>query len=606
MWGELDISPSGRVFAKSAPAVTPALARLVNELRRGPRVDVGTLVQSFSETFGFDDVRPYVRFDHAGYVRSLIYAEEAFELRLLCWLPGQSTTLHAHGSSTCAFRVLRGTATEILLGARDRVLAPGSVVVEDSPRVHQVMNAGRDPLLTLHAYSPPLATGRVSDGTQTVPASRTIAVVGGGFAGAALAYHLLDQGDAGLRVNLVEMGPWLGRGIAYGFESDVFRLNVPASRMSLDPDVPDDFVRFAAAEQCPDAFLSRALYGQYVTARLGDKVRSQPGRLRIWRDEAVQIDDQGVLLRHPGRVPADAVVLATGLAPRLLPAWNHPRMVDAWDECALATLPRQGSLLLVGSGLSALDVLAFLDAQGFRGRVTMVSPRGHLPFAHNASSSPPGALDLADTPTRLLPLFRRVRQHLAEAAASGTPWRDAFDQLRPALAQAFTALPAEERARFMRHVRPFWDLARHRAAPDSLARAEAWQRRGALRLWAGRIQREESPTPDKLRVTLLLRDGSTREEAFDAGVRCVGPALDHREAETPLLKALLPSGRAQLASPTLGLATDSEGRILTSKGEPSQTLFALGAPRRGCTWESTSVPEIASHAKALARLLLRE
>ena len=74
------------------------------------------------------------------------------------------------------------------------------------------------------------------------------------------------------------MGPWLGRGIAYGVESEVFRLNVPASRMSIDPEAPDDFVKFSGSEAAPHAFLGRALYARYVTARVAATREDQPGQ----------------------------------------------------------------------------------------------------------------------------------------------------------------------------------------------------------------------------------------------------------------------------------------------------------------------------------------
>src|SRR5262245_47061260 len=275
----------------------------------------------------FDDVRGFVRFDDESYVRALIFHDARLQLRLHCWRPGQSSSLHGHGASAWAFKILRGTATETVLGDRDRVWAPGSVVVENAPRLHQVMNAGRDPLLTLHAYSPPLPIDAPS-----TRRGRQVVIVGGGFAGAAAAFHLLREMGPDGRVHLVEMGPWLGRGIAYGVESEVFRLNVPASRMSIDPEMPDDFVKFAGSEAAPHAFLGRALYGRYVTARFGAVVKSSPAKLRLWRDEAVAVTRDAVVLRGGATLPAEAVVLATGIVPRVKHASWPPRVVDARDE----------------------------------------------------------------------------------------------------------------------------------------------------------------------------------------------------------------------------------------------------------------------------------
>ncbi len=587
------------------PQPTPTLAALLDQLRAIARPDGAALAAALAAPITFDDVRGFVRFDDENYTRALIYRDDRFELRLHCWRPGQSTSLHGHGASACAFKILRGTATESVLGDRDRVWAPGSVVVENAPRFHQVMNAGRDPLLTLHAYSPPLPIDAPSSRS-----GRQVVIVGGGFAGAAVAYHLLREMDGDGRVHLVEMGPWLGRGIAYGVESEVFRLNVPASRMSIDPETPDDFVKFSGSEAAPHAFLGRALYARYVTARLAACVKSGAAKLRLWRDEAVAITRNAVVLRGGATLPAEAVVLATGISPRVKHAHPHyhPLIVDAWDECALATLPMEGRLLLLGSGLSALDVLAFLDAQGFAGEVTLVSPRGLLPLPHEPEfqgTTPLAAADAERAPQAIGPLVRWVRRTIASAVAGGLPWQRAVDSLRPHVVRLYRALPQADRASFVRHVRPYWDVFRHRAPADALVRVDDWARTGRLRRVAGRVTIDGRGDPAAVTVAIRERSGGERRERFDAVVRCVGPALDVAEATTPLLQSLIDGGLAALSASGLGIETTTDGRVVDARGEASHRIFGIGAVRRACDWETTSVPDIAKHAQQLAREIAR-
>ena len=168
------------------PQLTPALAALRDHLLSlaagDQRPDGPALAAALAAPITFDDVRGFVSFEDDSYVRALIFRNDRLELRLHCWRPGQSSSLHGHGASACAFKILRGTATETVLGDRDRVWAPGSVVVENAPRLHQVMNAGKDPLLTLHAYSPPLPVDAPSPRR-----GRQVVIVGGGFAGAVVA-----------------------------------------------------------------------------------------------------------------------------------------------------------------------------------------------------------------------------------------------------------------------------------------------------------------------------------------------------------------------------------------------------------------------------------
>jgi uncharacterized NAD(P)/FAD-binding protein YdhS/quercetin dioxygenase-like cupin family protein len=587
------------------PTLSSALQDVVRALDACADHTPASLAAALQRPIGLDDVAPWIRFDPGNYVRNLITRTERWELRLLCWRPGQTSSLHGHGPAACAFRVLRGSATETILGSRDRRWAPGDVVAEVSADlVHQVGNTDADALLTLHAYSPALPVDAPSPRE-----GHEVAIVGGGFGGVALATHLLRRAGRALRITLIEHGPWLGRGIAYGNDSAVFRLNVPASRMSIDPEQRDDFVRWADIAATPHAFLPRTRYGAYVVQRFGEAIRAAAGKLRVIRGEARHIDDDAVELAGGTRIPAATVVLATGLAPRLSPSLlpADPRIIDAWDECALAALPRDGRLLILGSGLTALDVIAFLNVHGFRGAASVVSRRGLLPRPHapHASAIPPLAeAVVADAPRELRGLLRWGRAIVAETIQRGAPWQHAIDAMRPHVSRLWRGLPPRDRARFVRSVRPYWDVLRHRAPEDAHALVEAWQRDGRLERLASSVTACR-PTPGGLDVTLRLAGGDMRTERYDAIVRCIGPALERGEADAPIIQHLLESGRAAADPAGLGIATDELGRVIGRDGTPSERLFALGALRRASSWETTAVPDIAAHAAALASAISR-
>ena len=162
------------------------------ELDACPDHTPASLAAALRRPIGIDDVAPWIRFDTAGYARNLVTRGERWELRLLCWRPGQSSSLHAHHGAACAFRVLCGSAVETILGSRDRVWAPSDVVAEaPSGLVHQVGNAGADAMLSLHAYSPRLPVDAPSP-----RAGRNVVIVGGGLSGVAVALHLLRRGGA--------------------------------------------------------------------------------------------------------------------------------------------------------------------------------------------------------------------------------------------------------------------------------------------------------------------------------------------------------------------------------------------------------------------------
>lgn len=575
-----------------------AIREIVRELDSCEQLTASALARALRRPVGIEDVAPWMRFDPGNYVRSLVADGGRWELRLLCWQPGQTTALHGHGGAGCAFRVLRGSAVEKRLGSRDAVLPPRSVVEEGPAElVHQVGNAGSDPLLTLHAYAPPLPVD-----TPAPRAGRNVVIVGAGAAGLTVAMHLLDRGGADLRIYLVERGPWLGRGIAYGVDDPVFRLNLPASSMSLDPRRPDDFVHWSGAE--PDDFLSRATYADYVVDRFARAVRTSRAKARIVRGEVVDVGEHAVRLADGSELRAEAVVLATGIAPRLAPSPlpPDPRIVDAWDECGLATLPRQGRLLVLGTGLSALDVVAFWHAQGFEGSLTLLSrrgllPRPHLPSHRGVVPLAPGVADHA--PTDLRGLTRWIRATFEAHEARGEPWQLAVDALRPHVASLYRRLSAADRARFVRSVRPYWDVLRHRAPADVLSLVEALRQNGRLEVLSGSVVQCRA-RDDGLTVDLSLVRAASRSERFDAIVRCLGPALETSEAATRLVRAMVTAGIAMPDPAGLGIVTDEQGRVVGPDGVASDRLFALGAVRRASSWETTSMPEITAHALEIA------
>jgi uncharacterized NAD(P)/FAD-binding protein YdhS len=180
----------------------------------------------------------------------------------------------------------------------------------------------------------------------------------------------------------------------------------------------------------------------------------------------------------------------------------------------------------------------------------------------------------------------------------GTPWQRAVDRLRPHIAALYRSLPPEDKARFVRHVRPYWDVFRHRAPVDAIARVEAWQREGRLRRLAGRAVVDQSSSD--LVVEIRERAGRRHRERFDGMVRCIGPALDVTETQTPLLRSLVDGGFARLVPHGLGIETTADGRVVDGRGEPSSRVYGIGAVRRASDWETTSVPDIARHAHQLA------
>jgi uncharacterized NAD(P)/FAD-binding protein YdhS len=460
--------------------------------------------------------------------------------------------------------------------------------------------------------------------------SPTIAIIGGGFSGSALAIHLLRRAAGPLQVVLIERKRPFGGGVAYGTKSPDHLLNVPANKMGLWPDEPGHFVRWLREhrdeEGVPDtfderAFLPRRLYGAYVAALLNEAEADAIGEVELVRLEAEVVDleecpEGGAVLRFQdgNQLAADRVVLALGNLPgaypipRPLAIYRSPRYVHVpWRADALGGIGPNEDVLLVGQGLTATDLIVELERRGHRGTIHALSRRGVRPQVHQATEPYPSFIDKPALPTTARELMRRVRREVRTAVAAGLDWRGVVDSLRPHSQAIWRGFSEAERDRFMRYVRPIWEGHRHRVAPqlaEVLARMEA---EGRLKYHAGRLQTLEVE-PDGVGV-MFRRRGSIQHVALRVAkvINCTGPRTDYSKYQHPLFIHLLARGLIDHDPLALGINARPTGEVLRYRGGEVGWLFTLGPPLKGVLWETTAVREIREQAQALAeRLLVNE
>jgi uncharacterized NAD(P)/FAD-binding protein YdhS len=450
--------------------------------------------------------------------------------------------------------------------------------------------------------------------TPHTGAPHTVAIVGGGFSGAVFGLKL-HRARPEWRIIIAEPNKHLGRGIAYGACGPQHLLNVPVSRMEigLHPSFGDwlQHRRGAIAEalvesglDLPAAYVPRRLFGDYLEERIGEALntRAVTGLTKI-RGEVVRLlrpraglATTGVLMTDGREIRADTVVLAMGnLAPR--PPGGPDRWLydtgffipDPWARDAFSDVDPGEPLLLIGAGLTMVDIALRLAAEGHRGPILAVSRRGLMPRRHQGGGAWPEFL--ADRiPASPLALTRILRSEIARAADQGIPWQRVFDAARPAVPSIWASWNDASRRQFLRHLRVRWDIHRHRMAPridDGLKRLLAT---GALEIAAGRIggYRAAGACVD---VTVNLRGGTTR--LFRAGhvVNCTGPGGDFDRIAIPLIADLR---ERRLAVPdTLGVGLQTQDcAVIDAEGRASSWLFALGPLTRPNWWEITAVPEI--------------
>ncbi|MGY8665364.1 FAD/NAD(P)-binding protein [Bradyrhizobium sp. UFLA05-109] len=448
---------------------------------------------------------------------------------------------------------------------------------------------------------------------MTTSNERHVIIVGGGASGVLLTYQLLQRPTSGLRVTLIEQRPDIGRGIAYHTGNPDHLLNVRASNMSALPDQPDHFWRWlnshnADTSLCPDpyCFVPRRIYGDYMASLL-DQQTSRPmdaRRLSILHATCVDIDESptGIWVKlDDGRfLMADTVILATGHDPRA----NPPAHANPWAPPSAAHIDTDATVLILGTGLTMVDYVLSLLRDGHRGPIIAMSRRGLLAKPHRHIDAL--RIEEADVPfgASINHLLRWLRDHIERNAAQGGDWRSVIDGLRPYTQRLWHDLPQVSKRRFLEHARAWWDVHRHRMAPEVEARVTEALERGQLALMAAKVISIE-PSNTGARVKYRRRGNATSLDLqVGAVVDCTGIVKDPRATLNPAVRSLFDRGLCRVDPLCIGIETDRNCAVISRTGAASRHLFAVGPLTRAAFWEINAIPDIRNQCAALAALLV--
>jgi uncharacterized NAD(P)/FAD-binding protein YdhS len=412
------------------------------------------------------------------------------------------------------------------------------------------------------------------------------------------------------RVTIIEPRKKLGRGTAYGACGSNHLLNVPVNRMEigLSPSFGDwlslrkSSIAEALVESNLDlaaAYVPRHLFGEYIEERVHEAIspKARTGLVAA-RGEAVRLlpERHSLLLTDGRQIEADIVILAMGNLPPRPPGgtdrWIYDTgyfVPDPWAQDAFDDIDPEEPLLLIGSGLTMVDVAVKLARDGHRGKMLSISRRGLVPRLHQSGGAWAPFLQ-TKIPASPRTLMKVIRDEIARAESNGVPWQRVFDAARPAVASIWNSWSEKERNQFLRHLRPRWDVHRHRMAPRVGDLLDALVKRGSFECIAARIMgyREDN---GHVSVSLALRGGG--ERVFRAGriVNCTGPGAEFHQIAVPLIADLKERGLAKPDPHGVGLETD-DCAVLDARGRASSWLYALGPLTRPAWWEIVAVPEI--------------
>ena len=441
-----------------------------------------------------------------------------------------------------------------------------------------------------------------------------IAIIGAGASGVLTAAHLHAAAPE-LRVAILDAGARAARGLAYGTPYGAHLLNVPAARMSALAQDPDHFKRWLEARGMEDPgprFAPRTVYGEYLADVLGEAC-APPSKVARVIGTSVGLargEDGWRVHLHDGRVlAAKAVVLALGnLAPadplKAAGVESDNYLRDPWAPGAAQGLDPEAAVLIIGTGLTMVDLALALRAEGHRGPIHALSRRGLLPQAHAPHA--PRPLPAPPDPISPRAMLRWVREQVAQAMGEGADWRTVIDGIRPHTRRIWGGWSLAQKGSFLRHARAFWDVHRHRTAPEVGAEVQGLLASGGLQVHAGRVlSLHDIAGGVEVQWT---RRGDAQPRILRVGrvINCTGPSSDYKAVDQPLVAHLRRAGWLVPDPLRLGVETDADGRLLDTAGKPVPGLFTLGPLRRPTFWESTAIPEIREQSQALSARLAAE
>ncbi|MBS1636460.1 MAG: FAD/NAD(P)-binding protein [Bacteroidetes bacterium] len=442
--------------------------------------------------------------------------------------------------------------------------------------------------------------------------SRSLAIIGGGLSGTLVTLNLLKVQQKTMRIVWFDRENSFGRGLAYTTPHSWHLLNVPASNMSLYPDEPGHFLNWLHANDYnykASDFVPRSLYGTYAVAELQAMTANHPHiHIEYVPHAATAIEKQetSFLITADTTYAVDQVVYAPGNFAPAHPRTNHSDYIkhphyfqNSFDPACLPTVLNSHNLLILGSGLTMIDMVLSLYHSHYKGRITIISPHGYLPQSHHQPLS--GVVDdYVDMSQILSPakLLAIVNRELKRATREAKNPMSVIDRIRPHIQRCWINFTLAEKQQFLRHLRHKWGVARHRATPESLTILNTFRQNDRLHILKGRIYDIEVLSGG---FQVTYKDENDRAQSLETSyiINCTGPGSDYTSLDDALVKDLLQKGLISADGIRYGLQAEADGTLAPG-------FYTLGPPLKGILWESTAIPEIRVQAHYLALKIIQD
>ena len=433
---------------------------------------------------------------------------------------------------------------------------------------------------------------------------KEVAIIGDGFAAAVLVTHLLRRGISSSAITVIGAGV-LGKGNAYSCNNPFFRLNVREDLPIIFADDPLHFSRWAQTHiNDPEArtkagyFYRRQDFGRYVSELVACEAKS--GQIKQIKARVLGLSGSesswSLELDSHSAVSAKQVIIATGNPPPVWPCavsntspvLSTSRLIEnPWIGHGLDGIETQESIILLGGGLTALDVINSLVEHKHLGMIYIISPRSVLPPAQanwQRKVQPQWPQNL--TPARFV---RFMRNYLPSASTTSPEWQSAWEELRPNINTIWQQFSPSQKRSLFKRLGWLWNLYRFRASPQTICTYEKLRSKNQIQFVLGRakeIRRSES------KVKALLLNGI--EVEGDRIINCTGVGYD------PLLNRLIKDQLAIRDPLGHAVAVDENFRVLNLSCKRWNSLWMIGPGTMGSLGDVIAASTIAKQAEQLA------
>lgn len=412
--------------------------------------------------------------------------------------------------------------------------------------------------------------------------TKITAIIGFGFCGRLAFLHLVKKSQK-TKILIFDKNGKDSLGPAFSDFSPHYILNVPAIKMSAFSDAPRDFCDFLEKkyptiwqEIGENGFAPRYIYGEYLehlTQQAFLDAKKNNVEFEFVEEEVSKIlpQDKNFLINQ--RFTASDVLLATNFQQSELPCnfTDKNLLTNLWNQNSQFFHHKNftnETICLIGSGLTAVDVIVGLKKKNFAGKIFVISRRGLLPKKHFSKIQPHlNFISATDAKNGLLFLCLKIRNFLRQNPQFDL--RHVIDSIRPITTSLWHNFDQKNKKLFLRFL-PYWNIFRHRAPIDSLELIEQMIESGQIEI---RKKGVKKITPNNGKIFVEINEKMIE---CDYLVSCLG--FEMRAEKYPLFLQML---AVELLKKDLLLAQSNHPQI-----------HLLGGLNIGKNFECTAVPDL--------------